>query len=311
MIISPFGRYAFGVLATVAVLSGCGGAQPPLGAPGAMHADHNGSRMRPNLSGQDLLYVTDGEIVKIYTYPRGKFVAPLGNFGSVYGMCSDAAGDVFIPEYFQNEILEYAHGGSSPIATINTIYDFPSGCSIDPTTGNLATATYSKLEVFRPSPSGWSLPTTYTDSDLGLINFCAYDGSGNLFVDGNDGSYQLAELPAGSSTFTNITLGKSINKPSDLMWDGHDIAIASGRFTGKFPAPIYQFSISGSYGDLVHLTLLFRAGGQLHQFWIQGDKIIGTHDGGEAIWNYPKGELATKLMRGVGGAVTVSVASSH
>ena len=290
------------------MLAGCGGAQPPIGTPGATYADRSSSRTLPNSSGQDLLYVGDGELVKIYTYPRGKFVAPLGNFGSVYGMCSDADGDVFIPEYFQNEILEYAHGGSSPIATINTIYNFPSGCSIDPTTGNLATATLNGLEVFKPSPGGWSLPTIYTDSGVGLMNFCAYDGSGDLFVDGYDGSYQLAQLAAGSSALTNISLSQSIKKPSGLMWDGHNLAIASGRDTGKFPAPIYRFNISGSAGTLVGTTRLFRAGGQFHQFWIQVNKIIGTHDAGEAIWSYPEGGTDTKLIRGVGGAVTVSVA---
>src|SRR5580658_9059494 len=123
-------RCVLSISLAAAVLAACGGSsQPPTGAPGAMPqtrtigAQRNGGqRMQSEASRGDLLYVTDGELVKIYTYPQDTFVATLGNFGSVYGMCSDVAGDVFIPEYYQNTVLEYAHGGTSPIATINTIY---------------------------------------------------------------------------------------------------------------------------------------------------------------------------------------------
>ena len=311
-----FSGYTLSMCVAATMFSGCGASQPPIGAPGAMPQTrtvgayrNGGPRMQSETTSGDLLYVTDGELVKIYTYPQDTFVATLGNFGSVYGMCSDVAGDVFIPEYYQNTVLEYAHGGTSPIATINTIYDFPADCSIDPTTGNLAVTTDSQVEVFKSSSSGWGLPTYYTDSGLGLMNFCGYDGSGNLFVDGYDGSYQLAELPAGSSTFTNISLNRRVKAiPYGVMWDGKDILIASGWRTRKFPTPIYRFSISGSSGTLVGITKLLRSGGQFHAFWLQGNKIIGTHIGGEAIWNYPEGGLPSKHISGVGGAVTVSVA---
>jgi hypothetical protein len=89
----------------------------------------------------------DAEYVKVYTCPQGIFVATLGNFSSVHTMCSDAAGDVFVPECYRNQMPEYARGGTAPIATINTIYNFPADCSVDPTTGNLAVTVYNEAEV--------------------------------------------------------------------------------------------------------------------------------------------------------------------
>ena len=50
-----FGRYVLGSFAAAALLSACGGSQPPIGAPGAMpqsraiatHAERGGSWMLP------------------------------------------------------------------------------------------------------------------------------------------------------------------------------------------------------------------------------------------------------------------------
>jgi hypothetical protein len=315
-----FGRCALSASAAVAFLAACGGSPSQIAAPGTAlqspafmtHATHRPSWMLRSATGQDLLYVTDGEYVKIYTYPQDQFVVTLGNFGSVYGMCTDTNGDVFIPEYYNNEVLEYAHGGTSPIATINTIYNFPTDCSVDPTTGNLAVTVFNEVEILKDGNSGWSLPSYYTDSGLGIMNYCGYDNSGNLFVDGYAGSYQLAELPAGSSTFTNISLTKNVKKvPYGVLWDGTDIVIASGWRSRKFPTPLYRYSISGSVGTLVGITKLRHSGGQFHAFWLQDGKIIGTSIDGEATWNYPQGGLPTGHIRGVGGAVTVSVGSSR
>jgi hypothetical protein len=55
-------------------------------------------------------------------------------------MCSDRAGKVFLTNTQDNEIIEYAHGGTQPVQTFfYTSRDFnPYDCSVDPTTNNLA-----------------------------------------------------------------------------------------------------------------------------------------------------------------------------
>ena len=67
MTIIDFSRCALMSCAAAAMLAGCGGSQPPIGAPGAMaqtsasaaQVERRGSWMLPEASGEDLLYVTD------------------------------------------------------------------------------------------------------------------------------------------------------------------------------------------------------------------------------------------------------------
>jgi hypothetical protein len=63
-----FGRYMLSRCMAAALLAGCGGSQPPIGAPGAtaqvkgeslQRPARLGSWMKPGTSGQDLLYVVN------------------------------------------------------------------------------------------------------------------------------------------------------------------------------------------------------------------------------------------------------------
>ena len=65
-------RYALTSCVAAAMLTGCGGSQPPIGAPGAMpqtsaiatHADRGKSWMLPEAKSQDLLYVSRNSRVR-------------------------------------------------------------------------------------------------------------------------------------------------------------------------------------------------------------------------------------------------------
>jgi hypothetical protein len=129
------------------------------GAPGAMpqsraismHAERSGSWMLPEATSENLLYVSSSSgfsgIVRVYSYPHGRRVGALTSLTYAGGECVDSAGDVFIVEFSGpssagSTVYEYAHGGSTPIATLA---DPGSGfgCAVDPTTGNLAVANTS------------------------------------------------------------------------------------------------------------------------------------------------------------------------
>jgi hypothetical protein len=98
------------------------------------------SWMAPDAKKQDLLYISDvsDNEVTVYSYPSGKLEGTLTGFEVPTGLCSDKAGDVFVTDFEASEILEYAHGGTTPIATLSDPGQWPSGCSVDPMTGNLA-----------------------------------------------------------------------------------------------------------------------------------------------------------------------------
>ena len=149
---------ALSACTAVAMLAGCGGSQPPTGAPGSMpqtsaiatHADRGKSWMLPgSSSGSDLLYVVGRKgAVYVLTYPQGKLVGELGlpyavNSGNI---CSDKNGNILVPDVY--EIVEYAHGGTQPVATLNDIYYYSLACSVDPTTGNLAVT--KRVSIGRP-----------------------------------------------------------------------------------------------------------------------------------------------------------------
>ena len=71
------------------------------------------------------------------------------------------------------------------------------------------------------------------------VGYCDYDNKGNLFVDGlTDGKFAFAEIPAGSTTFRNITLSQPIGSPGGVQWDWTHIAVGD-----KVINVIYEFII--------------------------------------------------------------------
>jgi hypothetical protein len=120
-----FSRYAF-ICVAAAMLAGCGGSQPPIGAPGAMReraaetqAAHDPFQMhRPATSG-DLVYITADNYKKafyIFTYPAGEWVVKVKTSYYPAGVCSDETGNVFITG--ASNIYEYAHGATKPTRTL-------------------------------------------------------------------------------------------------------------------------------------------------------------------------------------------------
>jgi hypothetical protein len=125
---SSVSRYASGLCLAIALLAGCGGSQPPIGAPGTMpqshaiatHADRGTSWMLPEAKSDDLLYVAqagDREGVWVFSFPQGKLLGKLIGISDAFGLCSDGSGNVFVTEADagEGEVLEYAHGGTSPL----------------------------------------------------------------------------------------------------------------------------------------------------------------------------------------------------
>src|SRR5580704_15964905 len=208
-----FGRYVLGGFAAAAMLAGCGGSQPPIGAPGAMprsqtsaiatHAERGGSWMAPEAKSEELIYAVGGcGGTCVLSYPQGKLVGELTGVDGGAD-CSDSNGNVFISE--QTAVVEFAHGGTTPIATYDTPETPPLGCSVDPESGSLAVVNGEDIAVF---PAGSRNPTNYAT----MLNaqYCGYDNNGNLFVDGFNGQgVGLSELPKGSSSFEKLSFDQT------------------------------------------------------------------------------------------------------
>ncbi|MGA8533197.1 MAG: hypothetical protein WB615_03695 [Candidatus Tumulicola sp.] len=316
---------ATGACAGVAILSACGGTSTnaPLNsqsvAPvGALLARNAGATVRPDRRSSwmarfarrgMLLYGSDfsNNSVDVYSYPKGKLVGTLTGFNQPQGECVDTAGNVFIANTGTSQTLEYAHGGTTPIATFDDSGQYPVSCAVDPTSANLAVANVlstsgspGSVSVYKP---GKSTPKIFTDKNFSRMYFLAYDAAGNLFVDGTSvsGSFQYAELRKGKQRFADITLGTTIQFPGDVQYDGTYIAIGD-----QGNANIYQTS-----GATIVGTTTLGGVNQLSTFFILGKKVLcpGSCNADVAVYAYPAGGAPVKslsLSQGAPGIVVIS-----
>lgn len=286
-----FGRIAV-ASATIATFCACAGAgQPPLGASSAPASPW----MLREAKSEDLLYVATGGNVYVLSYPSGKAVGSLNVTG--YNICSDKSGDVFVPSGY--DVLEYAHGGTQPIQTLQA-GDIALGCAVDPVTGNLAVTQEGsgagELAIF---PNAKEPSTWYRDPDIFTYGLCSYDDRGNLFVDGTGSGNFIAELPKGSNTFRNYALGASFDTYGDVQWDGARIAL-SNPSTDR----LYRLKFGKTAFKVSGMTLVddwqnaYSGQWPYIQTWIHGSTFIAQADGTAALglWRYPRGGAVTRVI---------------
>lgn len=304
--------YAFGALVAATLFAGCSAASqlaPSTHSFGSatVHREYGRSWMAPEAKGQNLLYVTDfgTDLVDVYSYPAAKLMGTLAGFSAPHGDCVDQSGDVFVVNTRVSEILEYAHGGLSPIARLKDSGWYPMNCAVDPKTGNLAvtndslTSGSGNVAIYKRAKG---TPTDYSAQNIFFYYFCGYDDKGNLYLDGNTNhtnAFEFAELPAGSKTFKAITLGQSFQIPGGVQWDGKHIAVGDRRAPSSLGSTIYEFAIRRGGGKEVGSTPL-GGSADVAGFWIQGSTVIGPNSAGNVIfWNYPKGGALKKTIAGL------------
>ncbi len=283
--------------------------------------DRSGSWTLPEAKSEDLLYATGGcGGTCVLSYPAGKLVGSLNAPGD--GLCSDKNGDVFLTD--GPSVLEYAHGGKTPIQTLSLPVTFTIACSVDATTGNLA-VTFQCDSSCGPAigifQGAHGTATIYTDPNLDLY-YPGYDDKSNLFIDGYNGQqFGFAELPKGSNVFTNITLDRNVGNPGQVQWDGKYITVEGG--VGAQSAAIYRVEVFGSTGTVVGTTQLRGLRRNAELSWIQSSRVVvpyarlhGESSNRLGFSKYPAGGRVTKVLKGIGrpagfNGVTVSVAPSR
>ncbi len=317
-----------------ALLAACGGAftqttsVPALHATGTSAMPSSRSWMRAKAESGDLLYISSpyptGE-VQVFSYPQGKLVGMLSGFDWPWGLCSDSSGDVFIVDAEAQDIVEYAHGGTSPIATLNDAGNDPNGCAVDPATGNLAVAgggrvpstVMANIAIYQDARGS---PSVYTSTVDYVFYYCTYDEQGNVFASANyfdSADFNLTELPEGGSKFIYMRVSQVKYAGGAIQWDGRYLALGSPSHEPHGPATIYQIQVSGSTPTIVNTIKLSTKqdtnskGGDVG-FWIQAGKIVSPESYNKriGIWRYPSGGEAAKTIndhRGLYPGVTVSV----
>ena len=330
-------RRAFGVFVAIGMLASCGGSQPAVRSSSALDAPYaisgalpqgvtaNGGRGHRAAGSGDLLYVTtDVNVFFAVNYKTGKRQqVSYMNYGAGGGDCTDSGGNVFIAASEGSPsvggfIFKFAHGGTAPLATLSDGSYYPTGCAVDPTTGNLAVSNDATpncngggdLAVY---PDAQGSPISYTDPGFQCFLGATYDNDGDLFIGGMGyGSghlFVLAELPNGGSALTDITLGQPIacqilegTCKNSLQWDGQYVAVT--QHNSKASPSVSQVLVYGSNGTVVR-TIKFKgrfgskAGGDV-SFIDGGNIILGRQPGSLSAWNYPAGgKLQRTIVKGL------------
>jgi hypothetical protein len=256
---------------------------------------------------EDLLYVsnyTDNEVY-VYSYPHGKLVRVLSGFEFPAGICPDRSGNVWIANFSGTTLVEYAHGGDKPIATLNAPKGFsPQECAIDPTTGNLAVVGFYRASPSTPDTvfvyaGGAGTPIVHA-TPFADISFAAYDNKGNLFVDGVNNNtsppFVLAELQKRATHFKAISFGSSSPPsiyPGPIRWDGKYLAVGS-PYRGFVRYAIRNYTaIQQGTVQLSDVSSTFNA-------WIQGSTVAAVNIVGSyppvQVYNYPAGGKPIRII---------------
>ncbi len=153
-------------------------------------------------------------------------------------------------------------------------------------------------------------PKQYVSSQLLEVFFCAYDDSGNLFVDGLDGTYtfQLAELPAGASQLKILSVNQTIVSPGGMRWDGQHLAVADQAYQDGHDSAIYQLAVTSSGATVAGTTLLNKTCDVLG-FALQGSTAV-TADACEnnvRFYKYPAGGNSHRTLKSFQYPVSAAV----
>jgi hypothetical protein len=301
-----------GLLAIAAMLCGCGGAEIRSGITPAfdlrerMHAlrppwengagrarrDHGRSWMAPDAKEHRLLYVSDDSPndVYVFSYPKGKLEGTLTGFNSPSGLCADKKGDVFVTSAYDSDILEFAHGGSTPIRKLPD-NRFPHACAVESQSDNLAAMNDGDFVRggFAIYTHAQGKPRYYRA--MGHPYECGYDAQGNLFVDGTNlgrTKFQLGELANKSKKFQRIAVDQSFSEPGGVKWDGSNLAVGD-----VYGSVIYQFKINGRQATEVGSTPV-NGVYEMWEFWIDKSEVIipNVERSGSSsvlVFDYPAG----------------------
>lgn len=292
-------------VATMAALAGCAGIpsggriSPDVSRPAGLA--QKASWMLPEALSDNLLYISDPGYGAVFVYaykPNAmKFVGMLTGTDAPGPMCVDLEQNVWIlsqPQIGSFAAVEYAHGGTQPIAMLIDPAGWPTGCAVDPVNGNLAIS--SGLEGQPPTiaifDNARGKPKLFVDSAIpGFYTCCAYDGKGNLFGYGTEDSQDgrvLAELPRGSSTFVSVPLHRYFDQVAGLQWDGTYLTVGDDS-----PGTIVQFKVVEGVAKEMGSTALSRVT-RLGQYFVSRKRVIAPdapreQSGLVGIFAYPAG----------------------
>jgi hypothetical protein len=265
-----------------------------------------------------LLYVSNVSNVTVYQYNQGQNVTLVGTLTgltSPEGLCTDQSGDVWVSDYQSRNMYEFAHGGTTPIATISVKEGYPYACAVDHG-GNLAVSywhpnghfrDYGEVVVYPPgSTKGHSYgpPTGFFRS-----YFLTYDNNGNLFTTGLECGYYecynaqtkipMFELAAGGSGFVQLTGAQRQQSISGLVWVNPSFLMGTGKYGTKGVGAV-KVQVSGNVAKVVG-KVAFSQTFLTYGFTVRAGQVIVPDFAANVvrIYNLSDGSLVSSFTDGL------------
>jgi hypothetical protein len=204
---------------------------------------------------------SQNDFVDLFT-AAGTQVAQLTGFNVPSGMASDIKGALYVADQGNSRVQIYAAGFASPPTTLSDPGQYPLGVD------SFANGTYiavtnqvttadgpGSVSIFK----GSTLLRTITYSNLQQALFCAFDGKGNLYVDGLDGNGnvvigEISHATSGGSRFEPLTTTNAIGFAAGIqVTTSGQIAIEDA---GKQDIYTYNPPSGGSLGAPTQITSL-------------------------------------------------------
>jgi len=270
--------------------------------------------MEPSAKGaSQLLYVSDLGTFDVYVYrfPSLKLAGKLHGFSDPQGICAAASGNVWITDTSSEQVIEYAHGGTKPVATLADPVGYPVGCAVDPASGDLAVTNlydFSGAGSVLVYKRARGTPRVYANSDLYYYYFGGYDPKGDLYVSGatTSGGYLLAVLPHGGNSIALVKIqGGALYFPGTVAWLDSTLVLGDQRCKGRMSSCFYALRVSGRSARITGTTAL-HGSCDVVQAWVDSTHIVGGDDAAYCrngrsavdVWRYPTGGNPSSSVRG-------------
>lgn len=272
-----------GALLAIGIAAGCSGVTTQADRTTGLNDAVPNAKVSPNPS-QRLLYVSDPGTNSVQVFAvGGGLTQTLTGFNAPQGECVDGAGNVYVANRLAHNVLEYAHGGTSPIKTLDDQGQLPVGCAIRGNTVAVANlkpigAGPGSIAVYvgsATSPTAvYSNPTVFA-----RINFVGYKGP-TLYLAGTtpSGAYQFGKMVP-SGTISGLTInGGAFGMPSMVGGVQHPPStnyVALGSTASSY---IYHVSIGATSATTIGKTTLTGTCGASTGFFIDqpaaGQRIL-------------------------------------
>lgn len=300
-------------------------------------AGHLKTWISPNVvqNAPRLLFAADAGIGTVYIL-RMPDMAERGRIEGLnfpLGECGDSNGNIYIADNGTGDVYKYSRAGLELEVYNDSAYGQPVACAVNPANGDVAvvnafgpTGDAGNVAVFS---SVTGAPTLVTNPAQFYYAFAGYDPQGNLWITGDDGSFNVivSGCAASSSTCGTIPIsGGTLHAAGAVQWDrvNNTWVVFDPSCNGQDSACSYPVSGSGVLGiPTDYLTDVGSPVCDMVQGIIaadHGNKYAagGNHDtcGGSKDefnrWRYPGGGVPTNhTLPGLGFIEPTGVAISN